>query len=80
MRWHRVVSSSGSERQEATLLKGSQHLRNAGLNRCAVCDGKFGLVRYYTWRSTGLCSRKCRDRYRTRQVGGLRWLCEGLGV
>lgn len=29
--------------------------------RCAVCDGKFGLVRHYSWR-TQLCSRKCVDR------------------
>ena len=29
--------------------------------RCAVCEGKFGLVRHYSWR-TPLCSRKCVDR------------------
>jgi hypothetical protein len=28
--------------------------------RCAVCDGKFGLVRQYSWR-TPLWSRKCVD-------------------
>jgi hypothetical protein len=61
------------------MLEGS-YLRKTALDRCAVCDGKFGLVRYYTWSSNGLCSKKCRDRYRTRQVGGLRWLCEMQGV
>lgn len=26
--------------------------------RCALCEGKFGLVRHYSW-PTSLCSRKC---------------------
>jgi hypothetical protein len=38
--------------------------------RCAVCDGKFGLVRYYSWR-TALCSKKCVDRLRARRVAAL---------
>jgi hypothetical protein len=33
--------------------------------RCAVCEGKFGLVRHYSWR-TPLCSRKCVDRFKAR--------------
>lgn len=41
--------------------------------RCAACDGKFGLVRYYSWR-TPLCSRKCVDRLRARRVSDLNWL------
>ena len=41
--------------------------------RCAVCDGKFGLVRYYSWR-TPLCSRKCVDRFRTRRASDRNWL------
>lgn len=28
--------------------------------RCAICDGGFGLIRYYTWR-TPLCSKVCRS-------------------
>jgi hypothetical protein len=71
---------SGSERQEVTMLRQSHHLRNTELNRCDICDGKFGLVRYYTWRGTSLCSKKCRERYRTRQADGLRWLCEMQGA
>jgi hypothetical protein len=38
--------------------------RSAGRARCAVCDGKFGLIRYYSW-CTPLCSRRCLDRFRT---------------
>jgi hypothetical protein len=41
--------------------------------RCAVCDGKFGLVRHYSWR-TALCSRKCVDRFRARREADRNWL------
>ena len=41
--------------------------------RCAVCDGKFGLVRYYSWR-TPLCSGKCVDRFRARRASDRNWL------
>ena len=41
--------------------------------RCAVCDGKFGLVRHYSWR-TPLCSRKCVDHFRGRQASYRNWL------
>jgi hypothetical protein len=41
--------------------------------RCAVCDGKFGLVRHYSWR-TQLCSRKCVDRFRARTKSDLSWV------
>ena len=41
--------------------------------RCAVCDGKFGLIRYYSWR-TPLCSKKCIDRFRTRLESDRNWL------
>jgi hypothetical protein len=41
--------------------------------RCAVCDGKFGLVRYYS-RRTALCSRKCIDRFRARRASDRNWL------
>jgi hypothetical protein len=41
--------------------------------RCAVCEGKFGLVRYYSWR-TPLCSRTCVDRFRARRAGDRNWL------
>lgn len=41
--------------------------------RCAVCDGKFGLVRHYSWR-TPLCSRGCVDRFRARRESDRNWL------
>ena len=34
----------------------SKSLRSGSAARCAVCDGKFGLVRHYSWR-TPLCSK-----------------------
>ncbi|NEV00263.1 hypothetical protein FNJ47_31725 [Bradyrhizobium sp. UFLA 03-164] len=41
--------------------------------RCAICDGKFGLVRHYSWR-TQLCSRKCVDQFRARRQIDGNWL------
>ena len=41
--------------------------------RCAVCEGKFGLVRHYSWR-TPLCSRKCVDRFKARRQGDHNWM------
>jgi hypothetical protein len=41
--------------------------------RCAICDGKFGLVRHYTWR-TALCSGKCVDRFRARRQNDRNWM------
>jgi hypothetical protein len=41
--------------------------------RCAVCDGKFGLVRHYSWR-TPFCSRKCIDRFRARRENDRSWV------
>lgn len=40
---------------------------------CAVCAGKFGLIRYYSWR-TALCSKACVDRFRARRERDRRWL------
>ena len=50
-----------------------QYPWNSAAKRCAICEGKFGLVRYYTWR-TALCSRKCADRFRTRRDDDRRFL------
>ena len=41
--------------------------------RCAVCNGKFGLVRYYS-RRTPLCTKKCVDRFRARLASDRNWL------
>ncbi|MGY3035790.1 hypothetical protein ACVIIV_004960 [Bradyrhizobium sp. USDA 4354] len=51
----------------------SESERCSSINGCAVCGGKFGLIRHYSWR-TALCSRKCVDRFRTRRERDRRWL------
>ena len=43
------------------------------VTRCAVCNGQFGLVRHYQWR-THLCSKKCIDRFRARRENDRAWL------
>jgi hypothetical protein len=50
-----------------------RYLRDDAARRCAICDGKFGLIRYYSWR-TALCSRKCADRFKARREADRRWL------
>jgi hypothetical protein len=55
------------------MLQSPYSFRKPVENRCVICAGKFGLIRYYTWHM-GLCSKRCRDRYRARQEGNLRWL------
>ncbi|MDB5576733.1 MAG: hypothetical protein JWR80_1909 [Bradyrhizobium sp.] len=51
----------------------SLHLWNGAAKRCAICDGKFGLIRHYSWR-TAFCSRKCADRFTCRNEDDRRWL------
>jgi hypothetical protein len=51
----------------------TEGLRHRKATRCAVCDGKFGLVRHYSWR-TPLCSKTCVDRFRTRRESARNWL------
>lgn len=48
------------------MLNCSESPRSGRAARCAVCDGKFGLVRHYSWR-TPLCSKTCVDRFRARR-------------
>jgi len=50
-----------------------QHPSKGAIKRCAICHGKFGLIRYYSWRTT-LCSKKCVVRFKTRQESDRRWL------
>jgi hypothetical protein len=56
------------------MLTSSRQFRTTS-NRCDVCDGKFGLVRYYSWR-TVLCSKRCRERHKQRRANDLKWLCQ----
>jgi hypothetical protein len=59
--------------QETKMPNSSRYLRHDAAKRCAIGDGKFGLIRYYSWR-TALCSKKCAERFRTRQKGDRKWL------
>jgi hypothetical protein len=47
--------------------------RHEARTRCAVCNGKFGLVRQYVWR-TPLCTRACVERFRSRRESDRAWL------
>lgn len=40
---------------------------------CAICGGRFGLVRYYCWRVT-LCSKRCVVRFKVRREADHKWL------
>jgi hypothetical protein len=51
----------------------SESLRDRKATQCAVCDGKFGLVRYYSWRTLH-CSKKCIDLFRARRESDRNWL------
>jgi hypothetical protein len=59
--------------EEVKMRNNSRHLRNGAAKRCAVCGGKFGLIRHYSWR-TALCSKKCVDRFKSREEADRRWL------
>lgn len=51
----------------------SESLRSGSATRCAVCDGKFGLVRHYSCRAA-FCSKKCVDRFRVRRESDRNWV------
>jgi len=68
---HQALSTQGPE--EAKMRNSPQYLRNGAAKRCALCDGKFGLIRYHSWR-TALCSKKCVARFKARQEGDRGWL------
>src|SRR5882757_229138 len=74
---HQPLSTRGP--QEATMRNSPQYLRNDAAKRCVICDGKFGLVRHYSWR-TALCSKKCADRFKAREESDRRWLLPLLAV
>jgi hypothetical protein len=54
-------------------MRNDQHARNSAAKCCAICGGKFGLVRYYSWRAA-FCSKKCLGRFRARRERDRRWL------
>ncbi len=49
-----------------------QSSRHGSVNRCAMCGGKFGLIRHYYWR-TPLCSKTCVDRFMARRAADQKW-------
>ena len=51
----------------------SESLGSGKAARCAVCDGKFGLIRHYS-RRTPLCSKRCVDRFGARRASDSNWL------
>jgi hypothetical protein len=55
------------------MLNNSQQTHNRAATRCAICNGRFGLIRYYSCR-TALCSKKCADLFRARQESDRKWL------
>jgi hypothetical protein len=55
------------------MLNCSERLGHGRPARCGVCTGKFGLVRYHSWR-TPLCSKNCVDRFRTRRESDRNWV------
>jgi len=48
------------------MLNRPQALQHTTAKCCAMCGGKFGLIRHYSWRSP-LCSRKCAERFKVRE-------------
>jgi hypothetical protein len=55
------------------MLNSSQITRHDAPKRCAICDGPFGLIRHYFWR-TPLCSKKCVERLKVRREENRKWL------
>jgi hypothetical protein len=51
----------------------SQQLRDGVTKRCAVCGGRFGMIRYYSWR-TALCSKSCTNHFKSRRDSDRKWL------
>ena len=56
-----------------TVPNRSESPRSGRAARCAACDGRFGLVRHYSWR-TPLCSKKWVDRFISRGEIDRNWV------
>ncbi|MDB5608913.1 MAG: hypothetical protein JWP25_5813 [Bradyrhizobium sp.] len=57
----------------------NQRVHNSSTKRCAICDGRFGLIRYHVSR-TALCSTKCVDRFKVRRENDRNWLLRCLSA
>ena len=67
---HQPLPTRGQ--RETKMHNSPEYLRKSAAKRCAICNGRFGLIRHYSWR-TALCSKKCVDRFKARQKDDLRW-------
>lgn len=54
-------------------MRNSFHSSHGSAGCCAICEGRFGLIRYYCCR-TALCSKKCVDRFKARREADHKWL------
>lgn len=55
-------------------MRNSSHAsRHISTRCCAICGGKFGLIRHYYWR-TALCSKKCVEHFKIRREADYEWL------
>jgi hypothetical protein len=61
------------------MINHEQRVRNSAAKRCAICDGKFGLIRYHVYQ-TALCSNKCVDRFKLRRENDRKWLLRCLAA
>src|SRR5262249_21177235 len=62
-----------TSQKEKTMSHRFEGYRSDKTARCAVCDGKFGLIRHYSW-GTQLCSRKCVDCFRAQRQSYGNWM------
>jgi hypothetical protein len=55
------------------MFNSSQNSQHGAPRRCVVCEGPFGLIRYYS-RRTPLCSKKCVEHLKARREENRKWL------
>jgi hypothetical protein len=68
-----MTGETFDQSKETTMPQCSESQGYRSAARCAVCNGKFGLVRHYSWR-TALCSSKCVDRFKARRQNDGSWM------
>jgi len=68
-----MVPIDSGRSNSMTVPNHSESHRSGRAARCAACEGKFGLVRHYSWR-TSLCSKNCVDRFRARRECDHNWV------
>jgi hypothetical protein len=68
-----AMSKMAARDPEETDMPSNNDQRHDRAVRCALCEGKFGLIRYYSCR-TALCSKKCVEHFKSRREDDSRWL------